>query len=94
MQRQDFFNSILEMVNNLVNILLSQAILIAIFDESFARIDEEYILALIGSFFVKHDDTRWNTCPVEQVPWKSNYTSDESLVHQSLADICFLVAAE
>ena len=82
------------MVNNLVNILISQPILIAIFDESFARIDEEYILAMVCSFFVKHDDTRWNACSVEQVGWKSNYPSDESLVHQSLADICFLVATE
>jgi len=69
-----YFKLPVEHINNLINILLSQAILIAIFNESLVRINHKDTSATLSILLVDNNNTGWNTSSIKQVGWQTNDT--------------------
>ncbi|MNP60784.1 hypothetical protein D3C76_1558970 [compost metagenome] len=54
-------------VDDFVNVLLPQAVFIAIFNEAFTGIQHKDAFAAVGVLFIQHDDAGWDACAVKQV---------------------------
>jgi hypothetical protein len=72
-----------ENIHDLVNVLLAEAVLVAVFDKALGGVDHENALAGGGAFFVKHDYAGWDARAVEEV-WRQ---TDDALEVASLDQV-------
>src|SRR5207245_1456760 len=61
-----------EDINNLVQVALTEAVLVAVFDEALAGIDHKNALAGGGVFLIEHKDTSRNAGAVKEIGWQAN----------------------
>ncbi|MNJ37219.1 hypothetical protein D3C77_320290 [compost metagenome] len=69
-----------------MDVLLTQAIFVAVLDKAFAGVDQEQALAPGAAFLVQHDDAGGNAGAVEQVGRKADDALDEALLENALTD--------
>jgi len=68
-------------IHNLFDILLAQAVLVAVLDESLAGIDHEDAMARAGTCFVDDDDAGGNARAIEEIGRQTDDAFDESSLH-------------
>src|SRR5208282_6619761 len=66
------FSLPIESVDDLVNVLLPQAVFVAVLEEAPARIDNKDTFAGGGVLLVEHNDASRDTGSVKQVWWKAD----------------------
>ncbi|MNG06419.1 hypothetical protein D3C84_896570 [compost metagenome] len=54
-------------VDDFVNVLLAQAVFVAIFDKAFAGIEHKDAFATVRLLFIQHDDAGRDTGAIKQV---------------------------
>lgn len=88
------FEALVEGVDDLVDVLGTQAILGTILHEATTRVDHEDALAGMGVFLVDHDDAGGNAGAVEQVCGQADQLGDIALADQIAADVGLGVTPE
>src|SRR5664279_1954766 len=88
------FSLFIESINDLVNILLPQAVFVAILQEAVARVNNENTFAGSGIFLVEHNDAGLDTCSIKQVRRKPNDSLDVSPADDLPSDVSFDIATE
>src|SRR3989338_9442279 len=78
-------------IDDLVNILLSQSVFIAIFDKTIASINHKDTFSGLCIFFVYDYHARWDTSTVEEIGGQSNNTFYKSISNNIFTDLCFSV---
>src|SRR5262245_37711266 len=75
-----------------MDILVSQPVLVSIFDEALRGVDHENGLLVVG--LVEHNDASRDAGAVEQVSGQSDNAPDYSALNEVLADCPLSIAAE
>ena len=83
-----------EGIDDLVNVLLTQAVLGTVLDEALGGVDHEDAFACRSVFLVQHQDAGGNACAVEQVAWQADDSFEDARPHQLLADDSLGIAPE
>ena len=83
-----------EHIDDLVNVLATQAVLVAVLDKALARIHHENAFAGVGIFLVQHDNAGGNPRAVKQVGRQTDNAFDIPLLHEILANIRLGIAPE
>ena len=77
-----------------MDILLPQAVLVAVLYIVPAGIDHKNAGALRSILFIYHQDTGRNPCAIEQVGGQANQSLDIPPIYNSFADVRFCIAAK
>ncbi|MNP00496.1 hypothetical protein D3C76_922880 [compost metagenome] len=72
-----------------MNVLLAQAVLVAVLDAAFAGVNQKQALAPCTASFVENDDAGGNTCAEKQVCRQTDNGLDIALLKDALADHTF-----
>jgi len=83
-----------EDVDDAVNVLVAQAVLVAVLHEAFAGVDHEDASAGGGMLLVEHQDAGRDAGAIEQVGRQADDALDVAAADDILADGCLGVAAE
>ncbi len=88
------FELAVERVHDAVNVLLAQAVLVAVLDEALRGVDHEDAGAGDGVLLVQHEDAGGDAGAVEQVARQADDALQDAGADQFLADHRLGVAAE
>ena len=77
-----------------MDVLLAQAVFVAVFDERFGSVDHENTSAGSGVFLVQYQDTGRNAGAIEQVGRQADDALEDAGAHQLLANDRFRIAAK
>ena len=83
-----------EGVHDPVDVLLAEAVLVAVLDEALGGIDHEDAFAGVRAFLVEHDDAGGNAGAVKEVRRQADDALDDAALDEVLADGGLGIAAE
>jgi hypothetical protein len=83
-----------EGVDDFVDVLCTQAVLVAVLDEALAGVHHEDAFAARSAFLVQHDDAGGDAGAVEQVGRQADDALDEALFEEARADASLCPSAE
>src|SRR5437667_12281317 len=85
---------LVECIDNFMDVLLAQAVLVALLEEAFPRINHENTLAGAGILLVEHDDAGRDTSPIEQVRRETNDSLYVPPTDDFPSDVGFYISTE
>ena len=88
------FDLLVENIDDLVDVLMAQAVLVAIFHKALAGVDHEDTAAARGVFLIEDDNTGWDAGAVEQVGRQADDALDIPFADDVPADIAFGIATK
>ena len=89
-----YFSLFVEHIHDLVNVLLTQAVLIAVLYKAPRCVDHKNAFAVVGVFLVQDNDTGRNARSVEQVGWQADDTFDIAAADDVGADFGLSITAK
>ena len=87
-------NLLVEGVYNAVDVLLAEAVFVAVLDEVFGGVDHEDALAGLGVLFVEDNDASGDACAVKQVGGEADDTFQVARPNELLANDSLGIASE
>src|SRR5659263_469552 len=83
------FNAVVECIHNLVDILLTKTIFIAIFDKTLARINHNNIFSVFCIFLIQYNQRSRNASSIKQVGWQTYNSFNVALLNNLFANVGF-----
>ena len=88
------FHLLREGIDDAVNILRAQAVLVAVFDEAFARVDHEHPRAGGRVLLVEHQNAGGNAGAVKQIRGQTDNAFQDARAHELFTNYPFRVATK